>query len=60
MSSSLNNPGHWYLRAKESRLLASQLDDLEARAAMLAIAEEYERLAMRAADRMRGAGDPRQ
>ena len=47
----LNNPAHWRLRAQEARLLAEELDDLVARAATLAIAEEYERLAARAAKR---------
>jgi hypothetical protein len=48
----LNNPGHWHLRAQEARLLAAQLEDIEAKAATLKIAEEYERLAVRAAKRM--------
>jgi hypothetical protein len=48
----LNNPAHWHLRAQEARLLASQLDDPEAKAATLKIADEYERLAVRAAERM--------
>jgi hypothetical protein len=47
----LNNPAHWRLRAQEARLLASQLEDLVAKAATLKIADEYERLAARAADR---------
>jgi hypothetical protein len=57
----LNNPTHWHLRAQEARLLASQLEDSEARAATLKIAHEYDRLAVRAAKRMeeaeRGSGD---
>ena len=48
----LNNPAHWHLRAQEARLLASQLEDPEAKAATLKIAEEYERLAVRAAERL--------
>jgi hypothetical protein len=48
----LNNPAHWHLRAQEARLLAAQLEDPEAKAATLNIAEEYERLAVRAAKRM--------
>jgi hypothetical protein len=47
----LNNLAHWHLRAQEARLLASQLEDLVAKAATLKIAEEYERLASRAAQR---------
>jgi hypothetical protein len=48
MSRLLNNPAHWNLRAQEAKLLASQLQDLVARAAILKIADEYERLATRA------------
>jgi hypothetical protein len=48
----LNNPAHWHLRAQEARLLAAQLEDPEAKSATLRIAEEYERLAVRAAKRM--------
>jgi hypothetical protein len=52
MPTLLNNPAHWHLRAQEARLLASQLDDPEAKAATLKIAEEYDRLAVRAQQRM--------
>jgi hypothetical protein len=48
----LNNPAHWHLRAQEARLLASQLEDPEAKAATLKIADEYDRLALRAAERL--------
>jgi hypothetical protein len=48
----LNNPGHWHLRAQEARLLASKLEDPEAEATILKIAEEYERLAVRSAKRL--------
>jgi hypothetical protein len=51
MSSLLNDPAHWRLRAQEAQLLASQLDDPVAKAATLKIAQEYERLAARAANR---------
>jgi hypothetical protein len=54
----LNNPAHWHLRAQEARLLAAQLEDPEAKAATLKIAEEYERLAVRAAKRIEEAGPP--
>jgi len=56
MPSLLNDPAHWYLRATEARLLGSQLEEPEAKAAMLKIAEEYERVAMRVAERARGSG----
>jgi hypothetical protein len=45
----LNNPAHWHLRAQEARLLASHLEDPVAKAATFRIAEEYDRLATRAA-----------
>jgi hypothetical protein len=48
----LNNPGHWHLRAQEARLLASKLEDPEAEATILKIAEDYERLAVRSAKRL--------
>jgi hypothetical protein len=41
----LKNPAHWHLRAQEAHLLASHLEDQEAKAATLKIAAEYERLA---------------
>jgi hypothetical protein len=53
----LNNPAHWHLRAQEARLLAAQLEDPEAKSATLKIAEEYERLAVRAAKRMEESGE---
>jgi hypothetical protein len=48
----LNNPGHWQLRAQETRLLAARLNDPEAKATTLKIAEQYERLAARVAQQM--------
>ncbi|HEY6860671.1 MAG TPA: hypothetical protein VI358_12895 [Pseudolabrys sp.] len=47
----LNNPAHWHLRAQEARLLALHLKDPEANAAVLKIADEYDHLAVRAAQR---------
>jgi hypothetical protein len=51
----LNNPAHWHLRAQEARLLARALEDPHAKEATLKIADEYDRLAVRAAKRMAGA-----
>jgi hypothetical protein len=48
----LNNPAHWQLRAQGARLLAAALEDPEAKSATLKIADEYDRLAVRATERM--------
>jgi hypothetical protein len=50
----INDPGHWFKRAAEARAMADQLSDLQAKAAMLRIAEDYERLAERAKARASG------
>jgi hypothetical protein len=47
-SSILDNVEHWRRRAKAARLVANQLDDPVAKAAMLTIAEQYERIAEQA------------
>lgn len=52
MPALLNNPAHWHLRAEETRLLAASLVDPEAKATILKIAEEYDRLARRALARL--------
>ena len=46
----LTNPAHWHLRAQEARQLAQKLDDPEAKAAKLKMADRYARLAVRAMD----------
>jgi hypothetical protein len=45
---------HWHARAKEARILANEMNDSEAKSAMLRIAEDYEHLAQRAKDRALG------
>jgi hypothetical protein len=57
MPTLLNNPAHWHLRAQEARLLAAALEYPEAKAATLNIADEYDRLAVRAAKRMAEAAE---
>jgi hypothetical protein len=52
MPTLLNNPAHWQLRADETRLLADHLIDPEAKATIFKIADEYDRLALRALERM--------
>ena len=47
-----NDPLHWLIKASEARELAAEMKDLGARAEMLTIAEEYEKIAQRAAERL--------
>ena len=49
----IDDPGHWRARAEEARVLAEQMDDPEAKQTMLRIAESYERLSERAAERLK-------
>ena len=54
----LNNPAHWKVRAEEARMLAQALKaHPEAFAALLKIAEEYDRLAVHAEQRINSAVD---
>jgi hypothetical protein len=52
----MNDPEHWRKRAQEARALAESITDGPARAAMLKIADGYDKLAERAAHRE--IGDP--
>ena len=54
----INDPAHWRQRAKEARALADQMDDPQSKQAMMRIAEDYERLAERAAGRATGSPQP--
>ncbi len=47
-----NDPKHWRHRAKEARTNAEHMTDPDARTMMFTIAEDYERLAKRAEERM--------
>ncbi len=49
---SFNDPKHWRERAEEARAHAQQMTDPEAKRMMLAIAEDYEKLARRAQERL--------
>lgn len=53
--SHINDPAHWQRRAEEARAHAEQLADPESRRMMLDIAEDYEKLAKRAEERLRGS-----
>jgi hypothetical protein len=50
----INDPEHWRERARLLRLLAPLAPDDQAREAMLQVATDYERLALRAAQRLNG------
>jgi hypothetical protein len=49
-----DDPNHWHDRAKEARALANQEHDPIAKAMILQIADDYDRLAVRAAVRSGG------
>jgi hypothetical protein len=44
-----NNPEHWYNRAAAMRLLAEEMKAIETKSTMLRLADDYDRLADRAA-----------
>jgi hypothetical protein len=52
----INDPKHWRERAEKARAHAEQMSDPEARQTMLEIAEDYEKLARRAEQRLKAAG----
>jgi len=52
MRSVYDDPEHWQERADEARATASYVEILEVKAAMLRIADEYDRLARLAKERL--------
>ena len=59
-ASFINNPEHWRERAEEMRAIASGMKDPETIATMRRIAEDYDRLAERAAHRASGIPETQQ
>jgi hypothetical protein len=55
VTSPINDPKHWRERAEEARVHAEQITDPESKQAMLRIAEDYEKLAKRAEERLRNS-----
>ncbi len=51
MAQSTNDPDHWRNRAEEARAVAVQMTDPHTKATMLAIAQDYDKLAVRAEQR---------
>jgi hypothetical protein len=49
----LNDPQLWRERASQARANAARIDDFKARHSMLIVADEYERIAARAEERLR-------
>ena len=53
-ASFINDPKHWRDRAEEMRTLAEAMKDQISREMVLRIAQDYEKLAQRAAERSKG------
>jgi hypothetical protein len=54
MTASFDNREHWRQSAGKMRALANEMLDLIAKCSMLQVAEQYDHLAMRAEERLRG------
>ena len=48
----INDPAHWHQRAEETRALAEQMNDEATKQRMLRVAQDYDRLAVRASIRV--------
>jgi hypothetical protein len=47
-----NDPDHWHQRAEECRVLADEMSNQRTKRTMLRIADDYDKLAMRACVRL--------
>ena len=54
MPTNFGTPEYWQGRAEEARLMAAGMSDPDARQAMLAVAENYQKIAKRAEAREAG------
>ena len=54
-----NDPKHWQTRAVEARTIAERMLDPEGRRSMLTVAEQYERIAERAVERLKALAQGR-
>ncbi len=55
MPSFADDPANWRQRADEARAMAEQMTDRDAKQMMLGIAEDYEKLAKRAEERLKSS-----
>jgi hypothetical protein len=51
-AANINDFKHWRERAEELRVVAESVNDSDARASLLRIADEYDKLALRAQERL--------
>jgi hypothetical protein len=56
MTTLVDDPVHWLGRAEEARAIAEDMRDAESKRIMLGIADDYDKLAKRAQERLRRKG----
>jgi hypothetical protein len=57
MLDSVNDPHHWLERAAAMRALSETMKDVQVRAMMLRLANDYDKLADRAEERAKGTAE---